>query len=308
MKYIEDYKKTFNCNNSDEVFKVFIDTLKITNTKWNYFVNWEKVFENKKNVEISLNLLNYLIGKENIEKEFIDLIMQYPEIVIILPGLIACRQKKLYILNSYSHSGFNYKKITFSNKKSVTLEEAEFFLEFIKNTGFLELLKSKNIKNVVDYFIGVEVGLDSNGRKNRGGAMMEEITEYFIEDLCKKTGFSYLSQVSSTKIKNEWNIELKSDKSSRRIDFAINNGENLYLIETNFYGGGGSKLKSTAGEYKSMYDWWKNDNKKFIWITDGVGWKTTQRPLRETFEYTDFILNLEMVRLGLLESIIRGNH
>jgi len=96
------------------------------------------------------------------------------------------------------------------------------------------------------------------------------------------------------------------DKTSRRIDFVIFNGKDLFLIETNFYTGGGSKLKATAGEYQTMFDYWKKDGHKFIWVTDGEGWKTTKRPLEETFNHIDYTLNLDMVAKGVLEKITTG--
>jgi type II restriction enzyme len=136
---------------------------------------------------------------------------------------------------------------------------------------------------------------------------MEGIVKFFIKDICDRNNFEFIEQATSSKIKEIWNLNLTVDKSKRRIDFAIYNGTNLYLIETNFYGGTGSKLKSTAGEYKTMFDYWSNDGHKFIWITDGIGWKSTKAPLEETFNHIDYILNLEMLSKRILEDIIVGN-
>jgi len=113
-----------------------------------------------------------------------------------------------------------------------------------------------------------------------------------------------MPQATSPKIILEWGIHVEVDKSTRRFDFAIKNGNTLYLIETNFYGGGGSKLKATAGEYRALFDFISSQGHKFIWITDGLGWKSTLRPLEETFNYIDYILNLKMVSTGLLSEII----
>ncbi len=307
MKYSNIFKEKIGCHDTSEVFNYLIERLKITITAWDYFVNWKKVFENIKDAEIDLNTFNYLTGKENIEEEFIYLIMRQPSLIELLPLLIACRQKEFYILSSFSYENFTYKHLTFEKKKTISRSEAEDYLEFARECGILNLLRERKIKNLVDYLIGVETGLDSNGRKNRGGTKMEEIVEFFVKDICEKNNFSYINQATAGKIKEKWNINLKVDKSSRKIDFAINNNSHLYLLETNFYGGGGSKLKSTAGEYKAMFDFWKNDGKKFIWITDGTGWKTTKKPLEETFNHIDYILNLEMVQKKVLEGIIVNN-
>ena len=150
--------------------------------------------------------------------------------------------------------------------------------------------------------IGVEAGLDSNGRKNRGGHAMENIVEAFIKSFCQENNLEYLKEANSERIQKEWGYTVPVDKSSRRYDFVVNTGKELLIFETNFYGGGGSKLKSTAGEYRNLYD--VLDNKfKFIWITDGLGWKSTVKPLRETFNHNDYIFNLNMLENGILDSI-----
>lgn len=307
MKFGEIYKKRINCNNEEEVFKYLISTLKDTITKWDYFVNWTKAFGKIKDIEIDLNLINYLIGKEDIEKAFINLLKKHPSVFRLIPILVASRKSNFKILSKYGYDTFVYEDFSFRKKKSLSTEEIDKAVRFAKNSGFLKLLTSKRIKNVVDYIIGVEVGLDSNGRKNRTGKLMEDVVEFFVKDLSERNNYEYMRQANSKKIKQKWDLDLTVDKSSRNIDFVVYNHKNLYLIETNFYGGGGSKLKSTAGEYKSMFDYWRNDGHKFIWVTDGLGWKTTYRPLRETFNYTDNLLNLEMVSKNILEDIITKN-
>ncbi len=136
---------------------------------------------------------------------------------------------------------------------------------------------------------------------------MEEDVEFYVKDICQRNGYEYIREATAPKVKEEWGLTMTVDKSSRRIDFVINNGKGLYLIETNFYTGGGSKLKSTAGEYKAMFDYWKNDGHGFIWITDGKGWHTTKRPLEETFNHIDYMLNLDMVSKGIFEKILASN-
>lgn len=311
MKYSEIFKEKLGKTNAEDVFVYLISTLKNKITKWDYFVNWSKVFANLKNVEVELNIINYLIGKSNITEEFKSLLRNHPEIIKTIPILIASRESDFMILDQFGYNEFKYKQFTFKlPEMSRPLSESIIndVVEFCLKTGFLDLLSSKKIKNVVDYVIGIEVGLDSNGRKNRTGKIMEKIVEFFIKDLCTRNGFEYITQADSEKVKNQWGKNMTVDKSSRRIDFAIlNKDKRLYLIETNFYGGGGSKLKSTAGEYKTMFDYWKKDGHQFIWITDGDGWKTTYLPLKETFDKIDYILNLDMLSRGILEDIIKGS-
>jgi len=160
------------------------------------------------------------------------------------------------------------------------------------------------VKNLVDYSTGVEVGLDSNGIKNRGGHQMENLVECYIQQVCNDLKLPYLKEATAKSIKENWNIDLKVDKSSRRIDYVINKNGKLYFFEVNFYGGGGSKLKSTATEYVKMNEYWNEQNIEFIWITDGAGWIKTQKPLREYFDKAEYLLNLEMLKNRMLRKII----
>lgn len=298
MKYSKVFKDKLNCNNADEVFNYLIDNLKETIKTWDYFVNWNKVIRNYQDVETSLNLLNTLIGKENIEVAAKNLLKEYPKVVDVIPSLLAYRERKVKLLSNIK----NFETTEYDFSKPIDLDKAVIFL---KESGFLKLVSDRKIKSIPDYFIGVEVGLDSNGRKNRSGTSMEDIAEFFIQDICRRNGFEYIAQATADKIKKKWNKDITVTKSSKRIDFAVNTPNKLYLIETNFYGGGGSKLKSTAGEYAEIYHQWTNDGHQFIWITDGSGWKSTQRPLRDTFDNTDYIINLDMIQKGVLEELLK---
>lgn len=291
--------------NEDQLFVKITQSFKEKITKWDYFVNWIKVFENVEPIEKELNLLNFLIGKEEIELEAYKLIKEYPQVIKAFPTLIAIREKSIDIL--IDTKNFIYKKYSFTKGK-LNDEECKELAFFVMNSGIGEILKDKKVKNLVDYATGVEVGLDSNGRKNRGGTLMENLVEEFVSDTCENLGLQYLAQATSKKIKDKWGLDVKVDKSSRQLDFAINNNGKLYFIECNFYGGGGSKLKSTATEYIEMNRYWNKQGVDFIWITDGAGWKSTLRPLREYFDKSDYLLNLEMLKEQILEKIINNGN
>jgi len=288
----------------DNLFEEIISSFKNKITQWSYFVNWQKVLQNIELIEKELNLLNYLIGKKDLHKETVDLLLKYPDTIKAIPLLLAIRDKSIEVL--IDTRNFIYREFDFS-KKEYTKDEIISFADFILKSGLGELLKDKKIKNLVDYATGVEVGLDSNGRKNRGGTLMENLVEEFVRDTCNKLHIEYMPQATAKKIKEKWNIEIKVDKSSRIIDFAINKNGKLYFIEVNFYGGGGSKLKSTATEYIRMNEYWNKQGIEFIWITDGAGWKSTLKPLREYFDKADYLLNLEMLRNGVLKRILSHN-
>lgn len=298
MKYSKIFKDKLNCNSADEVFNYLIDNLKETIKTWDYFVNWNKVIRNYQDVETSLNLLNTLIGKKNIEDVAKNLLKEYPKVIAVIPSLLAYRERKVKLLSNIK----NFETTEYDFSKPIDLDKAVMFL---KESGFLKLVSDKTIKSIPDYFIGVEVGLDSNGRKNRSGTSMEDIAEFFIKDICKQKGYDYIPQATADKIKQKWNKDITVTKSSKRIDFAVNTPNKLYLIETNFYGGGGSKLKSTAGEYAEIYHQWTNDGHQFIWITDGLGWQSTKRPLIDTFNKIDYIINLDMIQKGVLEDLLK---
>ncbi|GAB4283296.1 MAG: type II restriction endonuclease [Marinilabiliales bacterium] len=285
----------------DELFEEITLSFKDKITQWNYFVNWKKVLQNIELIEKELNLLNYLIGKRNLRKETIELLIKYPETIKAIPLLLAIRDKSLEVL--IDTRNFIYREFNFT-QKNYSIDDIKTFADFILKSGLGELLQDKKIKNLVDYATGVEVGLDSNGRKNRSGTLMENLVEEFVRDTTEKLNIKYMPQATSKKIKDKWNIEVKVDKSSRIIDFAINKNGKLYFIEVNFYGGGGSKLKSTATEYIRMNEYWNKQGIEFIWITDGAGWKSTLKPLREYFDKADYLLNLEMLRNGILKRIL----
>ena len=307
MKYSSIFKKRIGCNNEKEVFAYLINNLNDSIRYWDYFVNWKKVIGNTKDLEVDLNILNYLIGKENIEKEFGYLLKKHPQVVRLIPVLLACREHKFKILTDLSEGNLKYEDFSFEEKRNLSDAEISKAVRFAKKSGLLKIFKDKTVKNVVDYTIGIEVGLDSNGRKNRCGTAMEKVTENFVKEICSSHGFNYIKEATAEKVLEQWGLKLRVDKSSRRFDFAVYNGKSLYLIETNYYGGGGSKLKSTAGEYKALYDFLTKDGHKFIWITDGLGWESTSRPLEETFNHIEYLLNLKMLTNGLLEDIIVNN-
>lgn len=293
---------SFKLQSDDQLFDFITSNFKNKITQWNYFVNWEKVIGNIEPIEKELNLLNFLIGKDNIEEEAFKLIKQYPSVVKAFPNLLAIREKSVDVL--IDTKNFIYKKFVF-NKTNLDDNECRQLAQFLVKSGVAILFHEKKIKNLVDYATGVEVGLDSNGRKNRGGSLMESLVEDFVAETCNELNIGFMPQATAKKIKQEWGLDVKVDKSSRIIDFAINNNGQLYFIECNFYGGGGSKLKSTATEYVEMNSYWNKQQIEFIWVTDGAGWKSTLKPLREYFDKAEYLINLEMLKKGILKNIIR---
>ena len=285
------------------------NTLQDSIFTWDYFTDFEKVQRNVKKIEKELNLLNYLIGKENIEEEFLSLIEEYPKVRKILPILIAIRDDKLSctsIITDIDTLIPENKKYIFNDEINETIKNE--LLIFFKETGLKEFFEDKSVKNLVDYCIGVEVGFDTNARKNRTGTLMENLVLNFLEDFCAENkNFQYIEQATQKRIKQCFDYDITIDKNSRRFDFALYDNEykKLYLFEVNYYSGGGSKLKATAGEYQYLNDFLKAQNLTFIWVTDGTGWFTALNPLEETFNHNDYVVNLEMLKNGILKEICK---
>jgi len=309
MKYLQTYKKLNLKENEKDIFEYLIETLTDSIFTWDYFVSFEKVKKNIHLVEKELNLLNVLIGKEDIEKEFISLISEYSNVRKVLPILIAIRNNKLKdlkIIDDFEELKSESKVDLFNPNKELTQELKEDLILFFNESGLRSIFQDKDIKNIVDYCFGVEVGMDTNARKNRTGQSMERIVEKIIQKFSEKNNLEYISQATQKKIKEKWNFDIQLDKTNRIFDFAVfeKTKNKIFLIETNYYGGGGSKLKSTAGEYQYLSDFLKKQGIDLIWITDGLGWKTTTKSLFETFLHNDYLLNIDFVKKGTLKDII----
>ena len=214
--------------------------------------------------------------------------------------------KETKIIDDFDELISENKGNLFNPSEELTNELKKDLLAFFNNSGLKAIFEDKDIKNVVDYCFGVEVGMDTNARKNRTGKSMESIVEKIIQKFSKENNLEYIPQATQTKIKSRWGVEIELDKTNRIFDFAIfNKSKNkIYIIETNFYGGGGSKLKSTAGEYQYLYDLLSKQGIDLIWVTDGLGWRTTKKPLFETFIHNDYVFNIKLIKQEILKDVI----
>lgn len=267
---------------------------------YDYYVDFEKVYRNANKYKVELNILSSLIGSENIEKEFYNLVKKYPECLKAIPLLLAVRTIEIHALDDNGEFIYSFDKIN---------QSSEQYMYFMRETGLFDLMENKITSNLFDYAMGVETGLDSNARKNRGGHIMEDLVEDFIIDAGFIRDETYFKEMYAKNIEDTWNINLGSivneGKSSKRFDFVIRTDKNIYAIETNFYNSGGSKLNETARSYKNLALEAQNiDGFKFIWITDGFGWKSAKRNLQETFERMDLIFNINDLKNGCLKEVI----
>lgn len=281
-------------------FNTWLSKFRDSISNYGYYVDFKKVYQNVDSIKIELNILNSLIGSKNIEQDFKNILERYPEVLKCIPILIAVRLNEIHILDNSTNYIYNFKE------KNHSIEE---YTNFMRKIGLFELLENHLINNLVDYVTGVEVGLDSNGRKNRGGHLMEDLVERYII----KTGFqkniSYFKEMYIHEITEKWNIDLSAisnkGKAEKRFDFVIKTKKMIYGIETNFYASGGSKLNETARSYKQIAQEVNTINGfTFIWFTDGIGWKTAKNNLEETFDIMEHIYCINDLENDILTKII----
>lgn len=282
-------------------FDDIMKNLRRTVADYSYYTDFDKVYKNADKFKVELNILNSLIGEKDIENKFKDLVELYPNVLKIIPMLLAKRGYKVEV--------FKEKNITFDFLE--TNLDINMYSEFMKESGLFSLLKESKIKSLNDYLIGIEVGLDSNARKNRTGTAMENIVESYIK---KIPNVEYHKEMKKKAISESYNIDInkliigedKVKEAEKRFDFVVKTKDNLYLIETNFYSGGGSKLNETARSFKSLAkDINDLEHVHFVWITDGIGWVSAKNNLRETYDIMDHLYTLKDLENGILKDIFK---
>ena len=290
----------------EEKLKYFLSTLSITNRTPEYCVNWEKVNGGVKKHALALNTLNYLIGLNNLYEEAIQLFTQQPNLLEAVPVLFASRDVHLDVMEVDEDESIFFYNLDFKNVDTTNIQK---YVDFMQKSGLLDFLKHSANRSLVDYAYGVEVGLDSNGRKNRSGKVMEDLLEGQLRAVADFYGYQTMTQATAHRMRQEWQVEVPVDKSERKFDGALfdSHKRRLFLFETNYYGGGGSKLKSVAGEFKSLYNHviQNSEGIEFVWVTDGQGWKTTAKPLSEAFAVIPNIFNINQLHHGYLREFTR---
>ena len=282
--------------NFKEWFSTFTDSI----ATYEYYTNFNIVYRNIDKLKVELNIMNSLVGSKNIENDFDRLFKRYPEIRKCLPLLIAVREKEIKVLDNGEKLKYNFTNI----------DDIELLKTFMRKTGLFDLISNHLVNNLVDYATGVEVGLGSNGRKNRGGHLMEDVLQSFIE----KEGFvlnqTYFKEMYLKDIEKKWNIDLSSlsnlGKVAKRFDYVVKTQNCIYAFETNFYSSSGSKLNETARSYKMIAEESKNiKGFAFVWVTDGLGWVDARNNLEETFDSMENIYNIKDLSNGKLKELLK---
>lgn len=288
-------------------FNEWLKSFRGSIASYDYYTDFDKIYRNVDNIKVELNILNSLIGSKNIKDDFVNLLKKYPETRVAIPILLAVRENEIYCQDDNGGFKYDFRKLNYYPNSHAYYEKCCYFME---KTGLFDLLQNHIISNLVDYVTGIETGLDSNGRKNRGGHLMEDLVESYIQ----KAGFiknqTYFKEMYIHEITEKWNIDLSAisnkGKMEKRFDFVVKTEKMIYGIETNFYSSQGSKLNETSRSYKTLANEINTINGfTFVWFTDGKGWNHAKNNLEETFDVLDTIYNIADMENGVIEEVFK---
>lgn len=282
-------------------FDEWLSSFRETIADYKYYVDFGKVYSNVDSIKVELNILNSLIGSKNIEEDFERIVTKYPEVLKCIPILLAKREFEIKAMDSDGEFSYSFRKLSYPLVQ---------YKVFMRKTGLFELMEEHIIHSLIDYVTGVETGLDSNGRKNRGGHLMENLVESYLVKAGLVKGETYFKEMYIHEIEDKWSIDLSSisnnGQAEKRFDFVVKGESKIYGIETNFYSSQGSKLNETARSYKTItletrdlpyFD--------FIWFTDGKGWNTAKRNLKETFDVLNDLYNIRDLERGIVQRVLK---
>lgn len=269
-----------------EEFIKFMSQLKETNQTLDFFCDFDKIHSHVEDIKLSLCMLNSLIGATDMRSAVETIWRRDKSAFNVMDILIAVRSEgKKKVLNSFGNC------VVLDS----LFDSVDGVMEFLTDTGLSEVFSSQKITNLVDYVFGVETGLDSNARKNRSGHVMEKV----VADILSQHGISYRTEVYSS----EWEEMTQAlGDDEKRFDFVIETPQKVYLIEVNFYSGGGSKLNEVARAYSDIAPKINAVNGfEFVWITDGIGWNSAKNKLQEAFNIIPSIYNLTSIEEFILK-------
>jgi type II restriction enzyme len=282
-------------------FNAWLGDFRKSIADYKYYIDFPKVFANVDAVRIELNILNSLIGSHSIESDFENIITRYPETLKCIPILLAKREMDIVAMDQEGQFCYNFAKRNYPVAQ---------YKVFMRKTGLFDLMENHLINNLVDYVTGVETGLDSNGRKNRGGHLMEDLVESYLIEAGLVKEVTYFKEMYIHEIEQKWHVDLSAisnnGSAEKRFDFVIKCPDMIYGIETNFYSSSGSKLNETARSYKTITLETQNlDFFKFVWFTDGQGWLSARNNLKETFDVLDNLYNIKDLEDGVISRLIQ---
>lgn len=303
MANLSVYQKFYKVNNLEELVKKFQETLMISNKTFSYFVDWEKIKENVQKYDYEINILNYLVGISDVKAKLRDVLKRNPEVLPVLPLIIAVRDLEIAVIKDPQRPKETTAEFNFNKKDTLTNSEIDKIVDFCDKSGILNLFSDFKIKNLRDYLLGVETGIDTNARKNRSGTAMESL---IVPILNKIKDITIIKQKNFKYLKDKRNIKIPERLANRKFDYVIITTKNKYFnMEVNYYDGQGSKPQEIVDSYTNRKNELTKEKWSFIWLTDGVGWKTGTSQINNAFKDMDYVLNMEFARKGVLQEILK---
>lgn len=299
----ELYKNFYHVHTIQELIKTFQNTLVTTNRTPDFFVNWTKTKRNADKIKLELSLWNSLIGSNSIESDFANLITKYPEVIKTIPILFAIRELEFPVIANFNDQQINLKNLNFNKTRNSTLTPKEIsdYVDFAKKGGLLPLFN--HIKDFYDFVFGVEVGLDTNARKNRSGEAMETLLMPLLKDIVTEINCKLISQQQFNSVQLLGG-EIPQELANRKSDFILYRKNRFVNIETNYFSGSGSKPEEIVDSYINRQNELAKYNWQFIWITDGNVWRNSEHQIAKAFQNMDYIFNIAFCRKGLLKKAL----
>lgn len=303
------YKEFFIDKSEDEIVSSFLEDLVSTNRGHNFLVDWDKISNYMEKYKVELNILNSIIGSKNFEQELKEILRKYPEVLKVIPILVATRDRRFQLIQNFIDGENNIIEYNFK-KRDLSDEEINKIINFVEKTGLKDFLKNNLRNNLYDYVTGVEVGMDTHARKNRSGKAMELALKPIIEEIISRLDINdridIIFQKKFKYLTKNYDIPISLEIKNRRADFIlVKDNTRVINIEVNFYAGSGSKPQEIVDSYINRQNDLYNDSIDFIWITDGDGLREQINQTKKAFEKIDYFLNLDFVKEGLLEEIIK---
>lgn len=301
MKELQSYKKYIKTDKLDEIITKFQDTLLESNMTFSYFCDWAKIKRNVEKYQYEINILNYLTGATDAKTKLKEILKKNPNVPKVIPLIIAVRDMDIAVIKDPEKPLETLTRYDFK-KSPLTDVDISNVIAFCEKSGILALFSNVKIKNLRDYLLGVETGLDTNARKNRSGMAMETL----ISPMLNKTkNITIYTQKTFGKLADDIGVSVHDGLKARKFDYVIKTAKNWYNIEVNFYSGQGSKPQEIVDSYINRNNELKQSGWQFIWITDGMGWKSGSSQLKKAFREMDHVLNISFAKSGILQDILR---
>ena len=296
------YQDSLDVDSIEDLVKKFQDSIIITNRTADFYVNWDKVRKNAESLKIELALMNSLVGSVDLENDFRKLIKDYPETLRAIPILIAVRDLEFPVIIDFFNIEKGVENLDFNKSKGSTLSEQEIidYLLFMKKSGLFVIFDS--VKNLYDYVLGVEVGMDTNARKNRSGEAMEQLLKPVLQDISKELGCQFFFQKKYESVRLFGQVP--SSLANRKSDFILFKDDKFVNIEVNYYSGAGSKPEEIVDSYINRKNELQANGWEFIWITDGNVWKSSASQLTKAFREIEYVMNINFTNRGLLKEAV----